>query len=151
MSCAGLITVNYKLAVARTVAEDFLPRVGDDLETARSHMQRTLNALTAPGKKATAENTVAAEHEGYHEIEGVVGNPVHGMPDKEVADAEGMGIIPHLKKHTARHPHVKDAVSILEFARQYAARCIQGDDAATIKRGGRVVAYMLRAAQEAIN
>lgn len=146
MSCAGLITMNYKFAVARSLVEDLLPRVGDDSETARHHMQRALNALTAPGARATGEQKQAAENGGYHEIAGVLGNPVHGMPDEE-----GLGILPHLQKLGESHAHARGAVEIVTLARKYAAHALQLEDAGAIKRMGRVVTYLLRAAHEAIN
>jgi len=133
-SCAGLITMSYKFAVARCLADEHLQKAVH-VDTARHHMQRTLNAL------------VGEHGAGYNETRGsdvVVGNPLHGM------DRQGMGIIPHLKELEAAHAGAKEAGRIAALARDCASRCVGLGDVSAIQRGGRVVSYLLRAAHEAL-
>ncbi len=135
-SCAGVITMSYKFAVARYLADELVQKTVDH-EAARHHMQRTLNALV--GEHGT----------GYNETRGrgteVVGNPLHGM------EKQGMGIIPHLKELEADNAGAKEAGKIVALARDYAARCVKMGDVSSIQRGGRVISHLLRAAHEALD
>lgn len=140
--CAGFgLSMGYKMAVARYLLEDRLPRVGHDMEAARGHLQRALNALIA----APGAGTKQAAALGYQEQRGLIGNPVHGM-----AEEPGLGILPHLKKAATKNPRAKDAIGIVELAQQRAAAALKSEDVLEIKRAGRVAALLLQAAHEAI-
>ena len=146
-SCAGLFPMHYKIAVAKSLVDDLLPRV-DGVEGARRHVQRALNAIVAPGARATQEHAYTADSAGYCEITGEVGNPVHGMGEEE---SVGMGILPHLRIHWPADHSTKEAIRIIELAQKCAADGLNMEDVGAIKRCGRVLASLLMAAQEALS
>lgn len=122
------ISTLYKLRIAHYIAGTLVPAERDG-ESARAHLQRTINALDGPrGRHFKRTKTI--------------GNPCHGMP--------GDGIIRDLEQPdavTTFGPSARTAHRLAVRARDAAVRAVASTGTlAQVKRSGAAVARLVESA-----
>jgi hypothetical protein len=128
--CANSIRIKYKLSIAILLPCEMVSS-SPNVDTARQHFQRTLNALVGSGGQ------------GYKE-DAEVGNPLEGMP--------GEAVIPDLITLVAqKHLGSDEALRIAELARDIALKAISMPTLPDIQRWARVVCCLLRCSLEAVD
>jgi len=130
MGCRFEMISRYKLKIAHFLSGELLQKAGD-VNTAKEHMQRTINSLEGPGKS----NFKARKN---------LGHPLHGMPGGSIIDDLG-----DRKAAEAFGPEAARAAhEMARSARDAAVQSIANPNVTLgeIKKSGRAVSTLLQSA-----